>query len=411
MTRIGGLVLAAGEGRRFGGPKQLAPVAGRPLLEHALAALAAVPALDPLVLVLGARAEEVRAGVDTAPFEVVVAHDWAEGSAASLRAGVAALGDVDAALVALGDQPFLPPASSRRSSTWRGPARTSCARPTTAPPAIPSCSGAGRSTASRTPAGTRARAACSAACASGRGSAAPSSTHRHRHPRATGEDHPMKLEQSFEVEAPIDVVWGALTDLERVTPCLPGATLVGQGDDNTYEGEFKVKLGPTTASYRGTVHFESLDEAGHSATMKANGTDKRGHGGASATIVSRLVELDGARTRVELDTDYAITGRLASFGRPGMIQDISNRLLGDFSVCLQEQLGRQAPTPAAPDASAAAAGEPGGTFAGGGPAPAAPMPASPPPAAKPFDAGSLLLSMVRNRLADLLEALARRLRT
>jgi CTP:molybdopterin cytidylyltransferase MocA len=108
MTRIGGLVLAAGEGRRFGGPKQLAPVAGRPLLEHALAALAAVPALDPLVLVLGARAEEVRAGVDTAPFTVVVAHDWAEGSAASLRAGVAALGDVDAALVALGDQPFLP---------------------------------------------------------------------------------------------------------------------------------------------------------------------------------------------------------------------------------------------------------------------------------------------------------------
>ena len=107
--RTAGLVLAAGEGRRFGGPKQLAPFRGAPLLEHALTAMDAVPALDPLVLVLGERAEEVRAGVDPGAFRVVVAEDWAEGQAASLRAGVAAAGDVDAVLVCLGDQPLITP--------------------------------------------------------------------------------------------------------------------------------------------------------------------------------------------------------------------------------------------------------------------------------------------------------------
>ncbi|CAA9511684.1 MAG: hypothetical protein AVDCRST_MAG30-2524 [uncultured Solirubrobacteraceae bacterium] len=174
----------------------------------------------------------------------------------------------------------------------------------------------------------------------------------------------MKLEQSFEVKAPVDVVWAALVDLERVAPCLPGAAITGHDEDGTYHGEFKVKLGPTTASYRGTVRIEEADEATHRATMKAKGTDKRGQGGASATIVNTLVAVDGG-TRVDAVTDYTITGRLASFGRGGMIQDISNRLLGDFSSCLQAELA-----PVEPNVEAAAAppaDAPGGTFAGGGP--------------------------------------------
>jgi molybdenum cofactor cytidylyltransferase len=107
---IGGLILAAGEGRRFGGAKQLADVGGRPLLEHAVRAMLAVPALDPVVVVLGARADEVRAGVDLGRASVVVAEDWASGQSASLRAGLRALGDVDAAVVTLGDMPFVTPA-------------------------------------------------------------------------------------------------------------------------------------------------------------------------------------------------------------------------------------------------------------------------------------------------------------
>jgi len=101
-VRIGGLVLAAGEGSRFGGTKQLAAVGGRPMLEHALASIAA---LSPRVVVLGHEADAILAAVDLHGARAVVCPEWAEGQAASLRCGVAALGDVDAAVVVLGDQP------------------------------------------------------------------------------------------------------------------------------------------------------------------------------------------------------------------------------------------------------------------------------------------------------------------
>jgi molybdenum cofactor cytidylyltransferase len=111
-VRIGGLVLAAGEGRRFGATKQLAELDGRPLLAHAVAHALAVPALEPVVVVLGHDAEAVRAGVpELAATRVVVAADWRAGQSASLRAGVEALGDVDAAVVLLGDMPYVTPAA------------------------------------------------------------------------------------------------------------------------------------------------------------------------------------------------------------------------------------------------------------------------------------------------------------
>jgi carbon monoxide dehydrogenase subunit G len=212
----------------------------------------------------------------------------------------------------------------------------------------------------------------------------------------------MKLEQSFEVHAPIDVVWSALNDLERVAPCLPGAAITGHDDDGTYHGEFKVKLGPTTAAYKGTIKIQDADEATHTATLAAKGTDKRGQGGANATIVNTLHEIDGG-TRVDAVTDFAITGRLARFGRGGMIQDISNKLLRDFATCLATRLGEGAPSApsgaevtsgaAAPEAVAAAAPEAGAapdaeaaaSSAGG--AAVAPAAETPPPPGTPAVAG------------------------
>ena len=114
-----GLVLAGGEGRRFGGPKQLAELDGRPLVEHALAALAG---LDRVVVVLGARADEVRAGAEVGTAEVVVCADWAEGMSASLRCGLAALSGAGEVVIALADQPYVTAAAVARVRATPGPA-------------------------------------------------------------------------------------------------------------------------------------------------------------------------------------------------------------------------------------------------------------------------------------------------
>jgi molybdenum cofactor cytidylyltransferase len=106
---IAGIVLAAGGSSRFGSPKQLAELRGRPLLEHALDSIRGVPAVDPIVVVLGAEAERIRAAIDLDDLEVVVTADWPEGIAASLRAGVAAASGADAVVIVLGDQPLITP--------------------------------------------------------------------------------------------------------------------------------------------------------------------------------------------------------------------------------------------------------------------------------------------------------------
>jgi carbon monoxide dehydrogenase subunit G len=232
----------------------------------------------------------------------------------------------------------------------------------------------------------------------------------------------MKLEQSFTVAAPVEQVWDMLIDVERVAPCLPGAEITGQSPDGSYEGNFTVKLGPTTASYRGSLRMESLDEASRTATMHAKGTDKRGQGGANATIVSTMRQ-EGEETVVDVATDFTITGRLARFGRGGMIEDISKRMMRDFSQCLQASMASE-PAPAAAEAPAGAAAAPvtpgeeadaavasaGGAAAeasaasGAAPAPPAPQPAPPraaPPPAKPIKGFSLLLSVLWDRIKRL----------
>ena len=108
MQPIGGLILAAGEGRRFGSPKQLAPLHGRPLLEHALLAMAGASSIGPVVVVLGAHAQPILDAVALHGAQAVLAADWADGQAASLRAGVAALAArVEAIMITLGDQPAM----------------------------------------------------------------------------------------------------------------------------------------------------------------------------------------------------------------------------------------------------------------------------------------------------------------
>jgi carbon monoxide dehydrogenase subunit G len=213
----------------------------------------------------------------------------------------------------------------------------------------------------------------------------------------------MKLEQAFDVKAPVETVWETLIDVERVAPCLPGAEITGS-ENGVYQGNFQVKIGPTTAAYRGQLEMESLDEAARIATMKARGQDKRGQGSANATIVSKLSETPDGGTHVEVVTDFTITGTLARFGRGGMMQDIANRLLRDFATCLEKRIGAgeevvAAVAPVAAAAGAAMAAAPAeGAAAAAEPAPAAP--ATPPAqeAAPPVKGISLFFSVLWERI-------------
>jgi carbon monoxide dehydrogenase subunit G len=212
----------------------------------------------------------------------------------------------------------------------------------------------------------------------------------------------MRLEQTFEVQAPLAQVWAALNDLERVAPCLPGAAITEHDEDGTYRGTFTVKLGPMTAAYNGTIKIEDTDESTHTATLKARGNDKRGQGGANATIVNTLSERDGI-TVVEAVTDFNITGRLAQFGRGGMMEDVSNRLLRDFATCLSTRLAEGPPAVEAevPSGAEVAAGEAAPEEVAAAPAPSAPPPSSPPPAAEPLKGGSLFFSVLWERVKGL----------
>ena len=147
----------------------------------------------------------------------------------------------------------------------------------------------------------------------------------------------MKLENEFTVNTPIDQAWEAMRDLEKVTPCLPGAALTEQVGDE-YKGTMTVKLGPVTAKYQGTVKIDDADEESHRAVIKADGKDARGQGTASATITSTLHEENGGEsTRVHVETEMQITGRVAQFGG-GMHQEVAEKIMGRFADCLEKEL-------------------------------------------------------------------------
>ena len=124
----------------------------------------------------------------------------------------------------------------------------------------------------------------------------------------------MKINNEFTVSAPIQHAWETMLNLERIAPCLPGAAIQEEKDDGEYDGTMKVKIGPITANYKGTVKFEEVNEENHRAVLQATGRDARGQGTASATIVSTLQE-ESDGTKVSVETDVKLTGRAAQFGR------------------------------------------------------------------------------------------------
>lgn len=175
----------------------------------------------------------------------------------------------------------------------------------------------------------------------------------------------MELTNDIEVTAPIEEVWAAFNDVERIAPCLPGAQLQ-EIEGEEYRGVVKVKVGPITAQYKGAAVFEERDKDNWRVVIKGDGRDTRGAGNASALITATLDPKSDTVTGVNVNTELTITGKVAQFGR-GAIADVSTKLMGQFAdnleALLEEGPAGDADEAAADEtaapAAAAAAGAPG----------------------------------------------------
>ncbi|NPD05194.1 SRPBCC family protein [Nocardioides sp. zg-1308] len=199
----------------------------------------------------------------------------------------------------------------------------------------------------------------------------------------------MELSHRFTVPIGVEETWAHFNDIASVAECFPGA-VVTEADESSFAGSVKVKLGPIALLYTGSGTFVEKDPDAHRFVVDAKGKDKRGNGTAGAKVTVSMTDAAGA-TDVSVETDLAVTGKPAQFGR-GVMQDVSDKLLGQFVACLEQRLAApepaSAPAPAAPaDATTAEPPpEPDATTVAlaTGPAVAAPPvapPAPPPPAA------------------------------
>lgn len=222
----------------------------------------------------------------------------------------------------------------------------------------------------------------------------------------------MELNNEFRVAVPAAKTWEVLTDVQRVAPCLPGATLLSV-DGDEFTGAVKVKVGPITVSYKGEAAFLEKDAAAQRVVLKANGKETRGNGNAAAVVTAQLKD-EGDATSVVITTDLTISGKAAQFGR-GVLSEVAGNLIAQFAKALETDIlgGSPTTTTAAPTAeTVSAASQPGvGDSVDLLKVMAVPMAKRAAPAIAALAAGGLigfLLGRRRNRRSDdLLEALSR----
>jgi carbon monoxide dehydrogenase subunit G len=165
----------------------------------------------------------------------------------------------------------------------------------------------------------------------------------------------LRLDHEFEVPASPEQTFELMLDAEKVVPCMPGATLVEVVDDRHWKAEMAVKLGPVGMQFLVDVKLLEEDRA---VRLGVSGRDTRGKGGAEATVDSALTPVEGGGTTVVMGTDLHFSGQAAQLGRPGVVKDVSNKLVGQFAECIRARLSAQ------PDEAAAAAPEPGKPISG-----------------------------------------------
>jgi uncharacterized protein len=167
----------------------------------------------------------------------------------------------------------------------------------------------------------------------------------------------MELEHSFTVPVPEDRAWEVLLDVERVAPCMPGATL-DSVDGDEIKGRIKVKVGPINMTYAGTARFTERDPDAHVITLEASGKETRGAGTASAKVRSMLESQNG-HTHVVVHTTLNVTGRPAQFGR-GVMAEVGGKLIGIFASNLADMLAAEPAQESSEPAQESSEGDSGG---------------------------------------------------
>jgi carbon monoxide dehydrogenase subunit G len=218
----------------------------------------------------------------------------------------------------------------------------------------------------------------------------------------------MEFDNSFEVPLSPAQAWSVLMDIPSIAPCMPGAELTEVVDPQNFGGKISVRLGPVALAFAGRVQIDSIDEANHSARIRAQGNDAKGRGAANATATFRI-EPAAAGSKVLIHTDLMLSGAVAQYGRGvGMIQATAAQIINQFAGNLRAQLTQQAPalTPGAarvaPEAAApapvAARIEPASVQA---PPRTPPAPIPPPPPAKPISGLSLIVRVAWQQIVAL----------
>ena len=227
----------------------------------------------------------------------------------------------------------------------------------------------------------------------------------------------MRFQNEIEVAAPPDELFAFVSDVERVAPCLPGAAIEGRDGDD-YQGSMKVKVGPITGTYKGRMRFLERDEQARRAVMNARAAEVNGQGNAEAKITTEIEDAGEGTSRIRMDTDLQMRGRVAQFGR-GAMEKISQRMFDEFARNLEREMsgagdGAAAAAPEEEPAEAAEAGaearepEPAaaGEAAGAGgrarPEPSRREAAQPPAGGEPLDAFGMFAGPVLEKVLPIL---------
>jgi len=146
-----------------------------------------------------------------------------------------------------------------------------------------------------------------------------------------------KIEERFEVKAPVERVWQYLIDPQRVVHCLPGAELLEQQDERTFVGAIKVKVGPLSMSYKGQGKFTEINEETHQVRMVGDAREVGGSGSTKVSMLSTVSPLETGGCEVLVNADIDLVGKIVQFGR-GMIEEVSRQMFRQFSTCVRQQL-------------------------------------------------------------------------